>query len=73
MVETVRKLLYKRVGKTFFTWNELEGVLLDAEIVLNNRPLSYIEVVAQMPILKPNSLIYNSTLIPKDDPGRSRS
>ena len=69
----VKKSLDKRVGKTFLTWNELEGVLLDVEIVLNNRPLSYIEVVAQMPILKPNSLIYNSTLIPKDDPGRSRS
>ena len=69
----VKKLLYKRVGKTFFTWNELEGVLLDMEIVLNNRPLSYIEVDAQIPILKPNSLIYDSTMIPKDDPDRSRS
>ena len=39
------------------TWAELEEVLLDIEIILNNRPLTYIEEEIDYPILTPNSLI----------------
>ena len=39
------------------TWAELEEVLLDIEIILNNRPLTYIEEVIDKPILTPNSSI----------------
>ena len=38
-------------------WAELEEVLLDIEIILNNRPLTYIEEEIDYPILTPNSLI----------------
>lgn len=55
MVEMVKKSLFKKVGKTFLTWNELEGVLLNVEIALENRTLACVEDDAQMPILKPNS------------------
>ena len=51
----VKKSLFKKVGKTFLTWNELEGVLLDVEIALENRALACVEENAQMPILKANS------------------
>ena len=39
------------------TWAELEEILLDIEIILNNRPLAYIEEEIDYPILIPNSLI----------------
>ena len=67
MVSIVKQALYKTVGKASLTFEELEDVLLDVEIVLNNRPLSYVEDDVQMPILTPNSLIYQSTLLPEED------
>ena len=39
------------------TWAELEEVLLDIEIILNNRLLTYIEEEIDYLILTPNSLI----------------
>ena len=39
------------------TWAKLEELLLDIEIILNNRPLTYIEEVIDYSILTPNSLI----------------
>ena len=38
------------VQKYWSTWNELEEVLLDVEVALNNRPLSYLEDDAQLPV-----------------------
>ena len=48
--------------------SQLEEDLLDVEIVLNSRPLIYIEEDLQMSILTPNSPIYKSGMIPEDDP-----
>ena len=48
---------YRIAGKARLTWAELENVLLDIEIILNNRPLTYIEEEIDYPILTPNSLI----------------
>jgi hypothetical protein len=31
-------------------WKELEEVLLDVEVTLNNRPLTYVEVDLQFPV-----------------------
>ena len=39
------------------TWAELEEVLIDIEIILNNRTLTYIEEKIDYPILTPNSSI----------------
>ena len=50
--------MYKTIGKNSLTWYELEEVLMDIEITLNNRPLSYVEDDIQMPILTPNTMIY---------------
>ena len=48
----------KQVGRK---WNshlhdvqELQDVLLDVEVALNNRPLSYVEEDVQLPLLTPN-------------------
>ena len=39
------------------TYNEFEETLLDVEINLNNRPLTYVEDDIQLNVLTPNSII----------------
>ena len=64
----VKQALYKTIGKTTLSFNELEGVLLDVEQTLNNRPLSYVEDDIQLPVLTPNSLIFGQpNLIPTEE------
>lgn len=41
------------------TWNALQDLLLDIEVSLNNRPLSYVEDDIQLPLLTPNTLMLN--------------
>ena len=54
MVGTVKKSLYKAIVKIILTWSKFEEVLLDVGIVLNNRPLSYVEDDVEMPIRRQN-------------------
>ena len=49
--------LYKTIGKNSFIWCELEEVLMEIEIKLNSRPLSYVEDDIEMQILTPNAMI----------------
>ena len=63
----MKKPLYKTIGSASLTFGELEDVMLDVEIVLNNRPLSYVEDDVQMPILTPNTFVYQSCLLPEED------
>ena len=58
MVGLVKNALYKTIGNGLLSWNELEEVLLDVEVCLNGRPLSYVEDKPQFPILTPNSLMF---------------
>ena len=57
MVGLVKNSLYKVVGSAKLTYKELQDVLLDIQIVLNNRPLTYCEDDVQLPVLTPNLLI----------------
>ena len=50
--------MYKIISKNSLTWYELEEIVMEVEITLNNKPLSYIEDDIQMPILTPNTMIY---------------
>jgi len=50
--------LSNTVGNSFLSWAELEQVLLDVEVTLNNRPLSYADDDVQLPLLTPNSLMF---------------
>ena len=56
MVGIVKQAFNKSVGNGTLTWAELQDVLLDVEVVLNNRPLSYVEEDVQLPLLTPNML-----------------
>ena len=58
LVTLIKEAMYKTIGKNSLTWYELEEVLMDIEITLNNRPLSYVEDDIQMPILTPNTMIH---------------
>jgi hypothetical protein len=53
----------------------MQEVLLDVEVALNNRPLSYMEDDIQMPTLTPNSMLFvNSNNIPElETPPQRRS
>ena len=56
MVGIVKQAFNKSVGNGTLTWAELQDVLLDVEVALNNRPLSYVEEDVQLPLLTPNML-----------------
>ena len=57
LIGLVKQAFYKVVGRSSLTWKELEGVILDVEICLNNRPLAYVEDDHELPILTPNAMI----------------
>lgn len=64
----VKQALYKSIGGANLTWSELEEVILDAEIALNNRPLSYVEDDIQLPVLTPQSMMFGQpNLLPEGD------
>ena len=63
----VKRALYKSIGRASLTWNELEEVLLDVEVALNDRPLSYVEDDAQLPVLTPCAMIFGQPrLVPEE-------
>ena len=69
LIGLTKQSLFKSLGKTSLSWNELESVLLDVEVNLNNRPLTYIEDDIQYPILTPNSMLLGrDTVILEEDP-----
>ena len=44
----------------------MEELLLDVEIAVNNRPLSYVEEDVQFPFLTPNLMMYEqSNILPE--------
>ena len=73
MVGLTKGVLFKALGGAKLSFASLKEVLLDVEVILNNRPLGYIENDIQLPILTPNMLIHRSEVkLPKesleDDP-----
>ena len=61
LIGLIKQSLYKTIGNGFLSLDELREVMLDVEVTLNNRPLSYVEDDVQYPILTPNSLLYGRT------------
>jgi hypothetical protein len=58
MISIVKQALYKVVGSAKLTFKELQDVMLDIQLVLNNRPLSYCEDDIQLSVLTPNMMIF---------------
>ena len=68
LVGLVKQALYKTLGKGCLYCKELQEVIIDIEIALNNRPLSYIEEDVQMPILTLNSLMFGQPgVVPEEE------
>ena len=66
LIGLVKSALNKTIGNGLLWWKELQEVLLDVEITLNNRPLSYVEDDLQMPLLTLNAMLFlNSNLLPE--------
>ena len=67
-VGLVKQAFYKSIGGVNLTCSELEETILDAEIALNNRPLTYQEDDVQLPVLTPNAMmIAQPNLLPEED------
>ena len=49
LIGLMKAAFYKTVGQVLLAWEELTEVLLDIEMTLNNRPLSYLEEDVQLP------------------------
>ena len=58
MVGSMKQCLYKTVENANLSWQELEEVLLYIKIMLNNRPLNYLEDDTRFPVLTPNTLAF---------------
>jgi transposase len=43
LIGLFKRAFYKTIGNGTLKWEELEGLILDIEVALNNRPLSYLE------------------------------
>ena len=54
----VKSSLNKTIGSGMLTWKELREVMLDVEIAVNSRPLSYVEEEVGQPLLTPNSFLF---------------
>ena len=64
-----KRALYKTIGNGFLSWKELQDVVLDVEVALNNRPLSYLEDDIQFPVLTPNTFLFEQpNLLPELEP-----
>lgn len=46
------------VGNGTLSWGELSDVVLDVEIAMNGRPLSYLEEDVELPGLTPSSMLH---------------
>ena len=57
MVELMKHMLYKTMGNTHLTMVETQEVIIDIEINMNNRPLTYLDDDIEQPILTPNVLL----------------
>lgn len=65
LIGLFKNAFHKTIGSATLHWAELEEVVLDVEVSLNNRPLSYVEDDIQLPLLTPNSMLnLNPTDLP---------
>ncbi|KAK3730502.1 hypothetical protein QZH41_015700 [Actinostola sp. cb2023] len=69
MVRLVKATMNKSIGNGWLRWKELQEVLVDVEVTLNNRRLSYVEDDIQFLLLTPNTLLFaNSNVLPQLNP-----
>ena len=66
LVAVIKEAFYKTVGGGTLTWTELAEVILDVETQINRRPLTYVEDDVELPLLTPQTFLYQrSTQLPE--------
>ena len=71
LIGVVKSSMYKVIGGATLTWDELCEVILDVEIQINRRPLSYVEDDIELPTLTPTSFLFQRTSdLPESEPWR---
>ena len=63
----MKQSLYKVIGGSNLKWKELVEVVLDVEISLNNRPLTYVEDDVELSVLTPNLMITGESYVLPDE------
>ena len=63
LIGLTKNTMYKSIGNSMLTWNKFEKLLLDIELILNNRPLIYVEDNVQLQVLTPNTLIHRMNIV----------
>ena len=53
-----KSMFRKTVGGGLLSFSELEEIVLDVELCMNNRPLTYLEDDPQLTVLTPNSFLF---------------
>ena len=66
LIGLFKRAFYKTIGNGTLVWEELKEVVLDIEVAMNNRPLSYVEDDIELSVLTPNSLLnINPSVLPE--------
>lgn len=58
LIGVFKSAFRKTVGNGTLSWGELSEVVLDVEIAINGRPLTYLEEDVEMPVLTPSSMLH---------------
>ena len=69
LIGIFKSAFYKVVGGGLLTFEELSEAVLDVEICMNNRPLSYLEDDVKFPVLTANSFLLQ---LPNNLPSTNR-
>ena len=73
LIGVVKRAFNKTIGATTLTWDELNDVILDVEVQINRRPLSYVDDDVQLPILTPSAFLFQrSNMLPEQEPWREK-
>ena len=66
LIGLFKRAFHKTIGNGTLKWEELEESILDIEVALNNRPLSYLEDDVELSALTPNAMLnINASILPE--------
>ena len=71
LIGLVKLAMFKVIGGGYLTWDELSEVMVDIEIQIYRRPLTYVEDDLELPTLTPASFLHQRTCqLPEEEPWR---
>ncbi|XP_028413930.1 uncharacterized protein LOC114536783 [Dendronephthya gigantea] len=66
LIGLFKRCFYKSIGNGNLTFEELSDVILDIEVVMNNRPLTYVEDDVEQTVLTPARMLQiNPVILPE--------